>query len=76
MFLPLFIMGFHQDRQLSHMNRRIIMRAVHHIILDRRIIIGAVHHIILDGLQCAILAVDGVRRSQWGHQQRVLKTLQ
>jgi len=75
MFLPLF-MGFHQDRQLSHMNRRIIMRAVRHIILDRRIIIGAVHHIILDGLQCAILAVDGVRRCQWGHQQRVLKTLQ
>ena len=57
MFLPLF-MGFHQDRQLSHMNRRIIMGAVHNIILDRRIIITrADHHIILEGLPCAILAV-------------------
>jgi hypothetical protein len=70
-------MGFHQDRQLSHMNHRIIMGAVHHIILDRRIISGAVRHIILDGLQCAILAVDGVRRCQReGHEERVLKTFQ
>ena len=72
MFLPLF-MGFHQDRQLSHMNRRIIMGAVHHIILDRRIITG----VDLGGLQCAILAVDGVRRGQReGHRERVLKTFQ
>jgi hypothetical protein len=76
MFLPLF-MGFHQDCQLSHMNRRITMGAVHHVILDRRIMTGAVHHIILDGLQCAVLAVDGVRRCQReGHQEGVLKTFQ
>jgi len=76
MFPPLF-MRFHRDRQLSHMNRRIIMGAVPHIVLDRRIITGAVNHIISDGLQCAILAVEGVRRCQWeGHRERVLKTFQ
>jgi hypothetical protein len=74
MFPPLF-MRFHRDRQLSHMNRRIIMGAVHHIVLDRRIITGAVNHIISDDLQCAILAVEGVRRCQWdGHRERVPKT--
>jgi hypothetical protein len=63
MFFPLFL-GLHQDRQLSHMNRRIIT--------------GALHHIILDRLQCAILAVVyGVSQCQGeGHQERALKTFQ
>ena len=76
MFPPLF-MRFHRDRQLGHMNRRIIMGAVPHIVLDRRIITGAVNHIISDGLQCATLAVEEVRRCRWeGHRERVLKTFQ